>query len=149
MYDGGLRVPSFVHWKNKFKASRCKEPIHVVDYFPTFLELARVKRYKELLDGDSFVPLLNGEEIAERPIFWHIASTYKDKPCSIVRVGVWKLIQFLKDGKVELYNTEEDLAEQHDLSGSNKEKTQQLLSQLVEWRRKNNVPLPPSSSLKI
>ncbi len=149
VYDGGLRVPSFVNWKNNVKASRCKEPIHVVDYFPTFLELAKVSNYKELLDGDSFVPLLQGKKMGERPIFWHIASKYKDEPCSIIRVGAWKLIQFLKDGKVELYNTEKDLAEKHDLSATNKEKTQQLLSQLVEWRRKNNVPLPPSSSLKI
>ena len=149
IYDGGLRVPSFVNWKNKVKASRCKEPIHVVDYFPTFLELAKVSNYKELLDGDSFVPLLQGKKMGERPIFWHIASKYKDEPCSIIRVGTWKLIQFLKDGRVELYNTEKDLAEKQDLSISNKEKTTKLLKQLVDWRRKNKVPLPPSSSLKI
>jgi len=119
-----------------------------MDFFPTFLELANIQNFNGLLDGMSLVPLMRGEEIQERPLFWHIASTYKNPPCSIIRKGKWKLIQFLIDGRVELYNLEEDLKESKNLAEVEEQMTKMLLDELVSWRKENNVPLPPASILK-
>lgn len=148
VYDGGLRVPVLINGSKFVKAGRSFEAIHGLDYFPTFLELAGITDYKGILDGNSIVPIMEGKALEERSLFWHIASTYKDPPCSIIRNGDWKLIQFLKKGNVELYNTKGDLGESLDLAAVNPERAQSLLNELVSWRRANRVPLPSSSQLE-
>ena len=137
-----------INWLKTVAPGRCDEPIHAVDYFPTFLELAGISDYKDTLDGDSLVPLLYRKSLKERPLFWHLASTYKNPPCSIIRKGDWKLIQFLKKGNIELYNLKKDLKESRDLAPINPELAQEMLKELVNWRRANNVPLPPNSQLE-
>jgi arylsulfatase A-like enzyme len=148
VYEGGIRVPALVNWPKTVAPGRSEVPIQGLDFFPTFLELAGISDYQGVLDGDSLVPLLHGEPMKERALFWHLASTYKDPPCSIIRKGDWKLIQFLKNGQVELYNLRDDLKESKNLTVSNPEKAQELLVELTAWRKQNKVPLPPSSTLE-
>jgi arylsulfatase A-like enzyme len=148
VYDGGLRVPALINWPGVVAAGRNETPVQGMDFFPTFLELAGVENYSGILDGESLVPLMHGQALQDRPIFWHVASTYKNPPCSIIRKGKWKLIQFLKHGEIELYNTEDDLSESRDLSKSHPEIAQKLLGELLVWRQLNEVPLPPSSELE-
>lgn len=148
VYDGGLRVPALINWPQHVSPGKVDTAVQGIDLFPTFLELAGINDYTGTLDGDSLVPLMQGKALKERPIFWHVASTYKDPPCSIIRKGEWKLIQYLKNGNIELYNTKNDLKESKNLAKSHPEMTQSLLSELVAWRKVNDVPLPPSSSLK-
>ncbi|ANW95374.1 sulfatase [Wenyingzhuangia fucanilytica] len=148
IYEGGIRVPAFVNWKGKVKAGISETPICGMDYFPTFLDLANIKDYKGVLDGTSILPVLKNNSFKERPLFWHLASTYKNPPCSIIRKGNWKLIQFLNDGKLELYNLKDDLKETENLADINKKISSVLLKELTEWRKKNDVPLPPASILK-
>ncbi|MDB2685686.1 sulfatase [Mariniblastus sp.] len=148
VYEGGIRVPAFVNWPKTISPGRSEIPIQGLDFFPTFLDLAGVSDYSGVLDGDSLMPLIKGEDFKERPLFWHLASTYKNPPCSIIRRGDWKLIQFLKKGNIELYNLRDDLKESRNLANEKPEQAEALLEELVEWRRANKVPLPPSSSLK-
>lgn len=147
-YEGGLRVPALISWPKTVAPGRCDESIQGLDLFPTFLELAGVSDYTGTLDGDSLVPLLRGKPMQERALFWHLASTYKNPPCSIIRKGDWKLIQFLKEGNIELYNLRTDLKESQNLATENPERAAALLKELVQWRRANAVPLPPSSQLE-
>lgn len=148
IYEGGLRVPAFVNWKGHVAPGVSETPICGMDYFPTFMELAEVKDYDGKLDGESLLPLLKNTALKERALFWHVASTYKNPPCSIIRKDQWKLIQFLNDGKVELYNLEKDLKEAHNLVENNPEIASQLLNELITWRKNNKVPLPPASNLE-
>ena len=147
VYEGGLRVPSLVHWKGAIVPGTSDIPINGLDYFPTFLEVAGIENYDDLLDGQSLLPIYQKNQFSERPLFWHIASQYKNPPCSIIRKGKWKLIQFLNDGNMELYDLEEDLAETKNLVEENMEVATDLLKELKNWRRKNKVPLPPASIL--
>ena len=148
IYEGGLRVPAFVNWKGHVAPGVSETPICGMDYFPTFLDLAQVKDYKGKLDGESLLPLLKNTALKERALFWHVASTYKNPPCSIIRKDKWKLIQYLNDGKVELYNLDKDLKEAHNLAENNPEIASQLLGELMTWRKNNQVPLPPASTLE-
>lgn len=148
VYEGGIRVPAFINWPKNVTPSRSEQPIQGLDFFPTFLELAGVANYSGTLDGDSLVPAMEGKSLKERAIFFHIASTYKHSPCSVIRQGDWKLIQFLKNGNVELYNLRTDLKESKNLAVEQPEVTDAMLEQLVQWRRVNQVPLPPSSVLE-
>ncbi|GIZ09678.1 sulfatase [Flavobacterium sp. UMI-01] len=147
IYEGGIRVPAFVNWKGNITAGKSDAPICGMDYFPTFLELAQIKNYKGILDGNSLVPLFKNKKTKEQALFWHVASTYKDPPCSVIRKGNYKLIQFLNDGKIELYNLATDLKESHNLVNKNPKVVASLLQELVQWRKKNKVPLPPESKL--
>jgi len=114
----------------------------------SFLSLAGIKDYTETLDGDTMLPLLEGTETLERNIYWHLPSQYKDKACSIVRQGNWKLIQFHVSGKVELYNTMLDLGEKKNLVKSSKDKADELLKDLTAWRKEHKAPLPAKSKLE-
>lgn len=150
IYEGGIKVPTFVNWPGKIKANRTDSPIMVTDYFPTFMDLAGIN-YQGLLDGKSFTKLFNedkNKKHLERPIFWHIASQYKHGTCSAIRKGKYKLIQFLADGRLELYNLNDDPKESINLSEIEIEIKDVLLDELKTWRRKNNVPLPPNSPLE-
>ena len=62
-----------------------------------------------------------------------------------MRRGDWKLIQFLVSKKTELYNLKNDPLESKDLSNSNPEKLQELLTEMLDWRKQNSVPLPPAA----
>lgn len=149
IYEGGIRVPTLVSCPGKVKAGRTATPICGLDLFPTFLELADVDRYDGILDGDSLVPMFSDDSgiSGERPLFWHLASQYKHGTCSVIRKGDYKLIQFLADGSLELYNLHNDPAEAKNLVEQHADIAQTLLSELVRWRTKNQVPLPPNSVL--
>lgn len=64
-YDGGHRVPFFVHWPNgNMKSASDVKPItHAVDVLPTLMELCNVTSKKErYFDGKSIASLLRGEK---------------------------------------------------------------------------------------
>ncbi|MEQ8556501.1 MAG: sulfatase [Cyclobacteriaceae bacterium] len=147
IYEGGLRVPALANWSGTIRPGTTDIPIHGLDYFPTFLEAAGITDYVGVLDGHSLIPIYMQEAFPDRPLFWHIASTYKNPPNSIIRKGKWKLIQFLNDGTVELYDLEEDLKESKNLANENVEVARELLAELETWRKENRVPLPNASTL--
>lgn len=148
VYEGGLRVPAFVNRKGHIHPGTSDTPISGLDYFPTFLDLAGINDYKGVLDGRNLVPLYENKEWKDRSLYWHIASKYKNPPCSIIRKGKWKLIQFLNDGKVELYDLEKDLKESRNLYEENKEVAQYLIKALTSWRKENQIPLTEVSPLE-
>lgn len=147
IYEGGVKVPMVANWPSKISATRHENLVSVLDYFPSFLDLAGVQDYSGELDGSSFTPLMFGQPYQQKPIFWHINTAYKHGPVSAVREGQYKLIQFLLSGKVELFDLENDPSERVDISKSHLKIKQKLLTKLVDWRAKNSVPLPPASPL--
>ena len=148
IYEGGIKVPALINWPGKIRPRRTAAPISVVDYFPTLMDLAGID-YKGQLDGNSLTDLFreDAEIFTTRPLFWHLASQYKHGTCSVIRKGDYKLIQFLADGKLELYNLKSDPLESNNLVEARQLITKQLTKELVEWRAKNQVPLPPNSRL--
>src|SRR5580704_12144030 len=98
--------------------SRCDAPVISTDFYPTILDLAALPpRPEQHLDGQSLLPLLRGDKIAPRPLFWHYPhyGNQGGSPSGAIRDGDWKLIERYEDGRRELYNIPEDLSESHDL----------------------------------
>ncbi len=58
-YEGGIRVPMLVKWPGVTKEGAiCSEPLVIEDFFPTILEMAGIKKYKQIgkiVDGRSFL----------------------------------------------------------------------------------------------
>lgn len=160
-YEGGIRTPLCMSWPGKIKpGSVCNTPVTGVDYMPTFADLAGVApSVTQKLDGVSIVPLMTGHSIAERAIYWHyplylsgrvhtkpVSGTnrmyWRTTPCSVVRKGDWKLMQFFETNTTELYNVEQDPGEQSDLATDHVDKIDELLPLLKKWQIENDANIP-------
>ncbi len=147
LYEGGIRVPLVVVNPVRVKTGvRSSTPVTTLDLYPTLLEWAGAKNVAQLpLDGTSFAAFLsNGNQVADRPLFWHFPCYVgRATPCSCVRQGDWKLLEFFEDGgHVELYNLRDDPEEKRDLSKSRAAKTTELRQLLRDWQVKTQAALP-------
>ncbi len=111
-YEGGIRVPMFVHWPGRVdEGTECNLPVISTDFYPTIVELAGAKAPVNYpLDGRSIVPLMTGENQMDREaIFWHFPAylqsyeglrdesrdtLFRTRPVSVIRKGDWKLLMF-------------------------------------------------------
>jgi hypothetical protein len=87
---------------------------------------------KQHVDGVSLKPLLQGDKIAERAVFWHYPhyGNQGGEPSSIIIKGDYKLIHYYEDGRNELYRPGKDIGEQKNLAGSEPERTDALWKEL-------------------
>ena len=152
LYEGGTRVPFVVRWPGVTKpGSVCDVPTIHVDVYPTFLEIASAPTPSQPLDGVSLVPLLR-EATAKLPreaIFQHFPgylgaglNFWRTTPVSLIQTGDWKLMEFLEDSHLELYNLRDDLGETKNLVQAMPEKAMELQAKLIAWRDLIQAPLP-------
>jgi arylsulfatase A-like enzyme len=151
LYEGGIRVPLIVRWPGVTPPGEsCERVVQSTDLYTTVLEMtgsAAARAPEAATDGQSIVPLLRDPGGGGRrgPVFWHYPHYYffpKTTPTSAVRDGEWKLIEFLEDRRVELYNLKDDIGESRDLSGSMPDKTDALRRMLHAWRTKVDAQMP-------
>lgn len=150
-WEGGLRVPLYIRAPGVTRpGSTCDTPVIGTDFYPTLLQLASLPlRPEQHVDGVSLVPLLRGERIPARPLFWHYPhyGNQGGEPSSIIRAGDWKLIHYWEDSRNELYHLPDDSGEQHNLAAQEVERTGQLWTQLQAWLKETgaSIPLPHSA----
>ncbi len=149
MYEGGTREPLMVRWPGHIDAgSTCETPVTSPDFYPTFLAAAGLEAMPaQHCDGENIMPLLTGEadhSLDNRPIYWHYPhyGNQGGTPGSSVREGDWKLIEFLEDGRLELYNLRKDIGEDHNVAAEHSELTQRLAGQLATWRDSIDAQMP-------
>ena len=90
------------------------------------------------------MPLLNGDRIPERSLYWHYPhyGNQGGDPSSIIRKGEWKLIHYWEDGHDELYNLTSDLSESRDVSADYPEITEKMGSELEAWLAEVDAEIP-------
>lgn len=147
LYEGGIRVPLVVSWTGlKGPGRRCAVPVASIDLYPTLLDLTGIDVPDQTrLDGVSLAPLFAGAmELPPRSLYWHFPCYVgRATPCSALRDGDFKLIQFFEDGgRAELYNLRSDPSEEHDLSRSMPEQATAMLRQLQSWQQQTGADLP-------
>jgi arylsulfatase A-like enzyme len=155
MYEGGTREPLLVRWPGKIEAgSSCETPVTSPDFYPTFLAAAGLDPMPEQhCDGENFLALLAGDqatrearmaELADRPIYWHYPhyGNQGGTPGSSVRAGDWKLIEFLEDNALELYNLREDISEDRNVADEFPEIRDRLATMLTDWRVSVQAQIP-------
>jgi len=147
-YEGGHREPLMVRYPRLIRPGGvCDEPVVSTDFYPTVLELAGLKaKPQQHCDGVSIVPLLKdaNASLDREAIYWHYPhySPQGGTPSGAVRRGPWKLIEFFEDGRLELYNLEDDLSEARDLAADMPERVGQLHKKLLAWRDEVDAKLP-------
>jgi uncharacterized sulfatase len=145
VYEGGVRVPLIVRWPGKVKPASTSEAIVAsVDFYPTFLELAKGERPEnQLLDGVSMIPALTRNEFdPEREVFTHYPVYHHEQPMSALRKGNWKIVENLVTGELELYNLEHDVNEMTDLKFSYPDKLEELKEALERWQKDTRAAMP-------
>ncbi|MBM4027567.1 MAG: sulfatase [Planctomycetes bacterium] len=152
LYEGGTREPFIVRWPGVTQpGSTCDVPTIHVDLFPTFLELAGAPKPRQVLDGESLVKLFRdpAAQLQRDAIFQHFpgylgagADAWRTTPVSLIQSGDWKLMEFLEDGRLELYNLRQDISESKNLAKERPDKAKELHARLVAWRAEVKAPMP-------
>jgi arylsulfatase A-like enzyme len=152
LHEGGIREPMLVSWPGVVKPSSvCDQYLIIEDFFPTILEMAKVKLPKTIqeIDGVSFMRYLKdpSQKDNQRSIIWHYPNKWGGtgpgiNHSSAIRKGDWKLIYSMKDGKLSLFNLTEDIGEEKDLSTSNPEMTKKLADELTARLKALDAQMP-------
>jgi arylsulfatase A-like enzyme len=150
-WEGGIRVPLLVSGPGVTPGVASRVPVTGLDLFPTIRELVEI--FKPLppgVEGGSFAGVLyeggKGEVRRWRPdLVWHFPHYQVDKgvaPMSSVRLGEWKLTKFYETGEVKLFNLNDDIGEEIDLSKKNPEKAKELEGLLADHLKALDAPMP-------
>ena len=112
LYEGGIRVPTIGWWPGVVKpGTTCSEPLAFWDFLPTACQLAGAEVPGDV-DGISFLNALRGrEQKSHEYLYWKFGGK------QALRTGHWKAVQMDGRKKVELYDLEQDLAEEKNVAG--------------------------------
>lgn len=146
LYEGGIREPLLVRWPQvAVPGSVIATPVCSPDFFPTLLAAAGVApAADQRLDGANFLPLLAGETWPERALCWHYPhyGNQGGAPGAAIRLGRWKLIEWLEDGRIELFDLDADPGETQDLAAREPARVAQLQARLHAWQQEVGAVFP-------
>jgi len=109
----GMRVPGFVE---------------TCDIMPTILDFLEIPS-PETVQGASMLPLLRGDKDRLRDY----ACCGQHKTCWSIKNERWSYMCWLRDGREELYDREEDFTEQQDVVQDHPETAKQLRDELFRF----------------
>lgn len=136
LYEGGLRTPLLVRWPARVPGGRVSNvPVAGIDLAPTLAEACGGTSAPG--DGVSLLRLLErGEAIARAELCWHYPhyANQGSRPGAAIRAGRFKLVEFLEEGRRELYDLEKDPSETTNLVDREAEVVASLAARLATWR---------------
>ncbi len=138
LFEGGIRVPFLVQWKGVLRPGLYDEPVSTIDLLPTIAAVcgARVPDSAKL-DGESIMPQLLGRttRVPHERLFWRVGGGAS----WAVREGNLKLVH---GGQTDqLFDLSQDISEQTNLAGQQREIVVRLTQAYEEWNRENVAPL--------
>jgi arylsulfatase A-like enzyme len=152
LYEGGTRVPLIVRWPTVIEPKiQCNTPSIHVDLYATLLELGNAPKPSQVLDGQSLVPLMKdpSADWPRQAIYQHFpgylgagGDNWRTTPVSTVCAGNWKLMEFLENGRLELYDLDQDIGESKNLAQAQPQKAKELRDLLIAWRQEIHAPMP-------
>ena len=161
-WEGGHRMPFIVRWPGRVKAGTVSEQtICFTDLLATFAEVCGAKLPDDAgPDSFSFLPVLLGNQPANKPIRGPIVMQAGSTDAMMIRSGDWKLINqlgsggFTKPNKIkpgpndpagQLYNLAEDRAETTNLYAKRPEIVARLTAEMnkIVTEKQSRVPAPP------
>ena len=141
-YEGGISTPLIANWPagipEEKRGTLVREPAHVIDLLPTFLELGKAQYPTNAAlrpEGQSILSMLEGGHGAtNRTFFW------EHEGYRAIRKGNWKLVT-VPSGKEgwELYDIETDRIESHDLANERPDIAKDLSQEYVRWAARCGV----------
>jgi arylsulfatase A-like enzyme len=137
LWERSTHVPLLFAGKGIPGGGVCRQPVELLDIYPTLLELAGLPE-KSGLEGVSLVPQLqNPDTPRERP-----AITTHNPGNHSVRSLRWRYIRYA-DGSEELYDHLQDPHEHHNLAG--RKAYREIKEDHARWLRAKDAPHAPGS----
>jgi arylsulfatase len=137
-HEGGANTHFIVSWPDKIinYGSIAHQPGHVVDIFPTLLDIADIT-YPDQFNGKETLPL-NGQslfpaflgKIRQQPQIFVSGFTERFR---MYREEKWKIVR-VNEEDWELYNLDEDRTEIKNLADEKPEIVERLLSNYENWK---------------
>jgi arylsulfatase A len=124
LWEGGIRVPGMVMWKNKIKPGLVSHsPVCNMDLLPTLAAIIGNTQMlsSSTIDGIDISPVIFEQREPERELYWKFNNQ------TAFRHGKWKLV----NGK-ELYNLETDAGENQNVA----DKFQGIVTDLLKAQQK-------------
>lgn len=143
-HEGGVTDPMIVHWPQGIKAAGEKrgQYTHAIDLFPTLLEAVGISEPDRIngieqasVHGSSFASTFDHKDAGE----YHLTQYYELMGCRAIYHQGWKAVTWHRVNAMgmepipfdedvwELYHTDEDFSESHDLAEKHPEKLKQLI----------------------
>lgn len=146
LFEGGIRVPAFAHWKGKLTPRKVSAPMHVADWMPTLTKLVGwLPKEETKFDGQDIWPLVTGAEKKPEPRTIYIPMP---KQKALLH-GDWKLIAYDvdkipagTDTPLHLFNLAKDPNETTNVTKQEPERTAEMLKRLAEVRKGDITELP-------
>ena len=146
LYEGGIRSPLIV-WGPGFVDPQAvgtrnsESVIAAIDLAPSLEALAGITKSTAVCDGQDMLSVLLGRERNSRngPLFFSRPphrknyDTYKNLPDLAVREGNWKLLCNFDGSDTQLYDMQNDRAEQHNVAGKHSDVTDRLKAAVLKW----------------
>ncbi len=148
VYEGGIRVPAFIHWPEELSPARVMTPIHVTDWMPTICALLDIPEAENAKwDGMNIWPLLIGKKdpaLEKRELYcqgvqWKSAALHQ---------GNWKLVVHRHEDadKIELFDLSADPYEKNDLSAKHPELVTKMQMALLDQEKRDNDTTPSATN---
>ena len=142
IHEGGIRAPMIAHWPKGIARKGEFEPSvgHIIDFMPTFIELASAKYPTERngrpilpMEGRSLVPAFQGRPDTPRTLAWEHEGNRG------IREGDMKLVWVNYRRTWELYDLSTDPAEMNDLAERQPETVAKMSEAWEVWARRTFV----------
>ena len=129
--EGGIRIPFMIRWKGKLPAGKIySHPVISLDILPTAVAAAGGTVSRDWkLDGVNLLPYLDGA-VSNPPhdiLYWRYGEQWA------VRKDGWKLLVDDKSPDMQLYHLPDDVGENNNLVGKEKEKVSELKAVYEAW----------------
>ena len=135
VYEGGIRVPCYIHWKGKINHRVIDEPTSIIDIMPTLLSLCGITNYQTAfpIDGIDLKDLITGktEQLPDRMIFTHVYAGNLAPYTGSARTRDYRLSVF-RD-RAELYNIKDDPGEKNNLYEQDAQRAKTLHDAYMKW----------------
>ena len=160
-FEGGIREPLLIRWPGvTTPGSVNRTPVQVIDFLPTFFAIGGASSPPNyVVDGENIVPLLRGERIGERPLFWYLPLydlRWGATPCAVLRQGNWKLIEYFGDRVdragnyrqghyLQLFDLHNDLGETHNRARDERVRVRTMRTTLHRLIRDSGATVPQAN----
>ncbi|MGK0189895.1 MAG: arylsulfatase A-like enzyme [Verrucomicrobiales bacterium] len=140
-FEGGYRVPMFFHWPAKISAGkRVDFPVSALDFYPTFggLAGAEIPPGKRLSGKDIWSDFIAGRNPREGGMIYALRHRQGFSDVG-ARQDQWKICRAYNT-KWKLYNLDDDLSEENDLSMRHPERLRKMVTTAERWSRSHTKP---------
>ncbi|MDE5419069.1 arylsulfatase [Labilibaculum sp. DW002] len=135
MYEGGHRVPFFIHWKDGgINVGKDIDQLTAhYDLFPTLVDLCNLNLEKDLkFDGSSLVPLMDGNDEDFKDRIVYVNTQFSTDPIPWKRTALmhqnWRLVE-----GTELYDLDKDPEQRTNIADQYPEKIATYKAAYDKW----------------